>query len=218
MMQPTEGLGQTRPSPRLAIDKAAHRLFPTCLNAVMNVVDTDSGKVVASLPIGQGTDGAAFDPTRKAFMQSYGSNHLDASTLLIPLVGFLPASDPRVQGTVHAVEKQLCRHGFVLRYSTDENGSDGLPPGEGAFLACTFWLADNYALAGRSEDARKLFHRLLSIRNDLGLLAEEYDPVARRQLGNFPQAFSHVGLINTALNLTPEQPTPAEERGRNGAS
>ncbi|MBX5483518.1 MAG: glycoside hydrolase family 15 protein [Myxococcaceae bacterium] len=156
----------------------------------------------------------AYDPTRQAFMQSYGSSPLDASTLLLPLVGFLPASDPRVQGTVRAIERELRRDGFVLRYSTDENGADGLPPGEGAFLACTFWLADNYALAGRTHNARTLFERLLGIRNDLGLLAEEYDPVTKRQLGNFPQAFSHVALINTALNLSVLQPRPAEDRGQ----
>ncbi len=156
----------------------------------------------------------AFDPQRGAFMQSYGSTHLDASTLLLAVVGFLPPTDPRIQGTVRAIEQGLCRDGFVQRYSTDDNGSDGLPGKEGAFLACSFWLADNYALAGRMDDARALFERLLAVRNDLGLLAEEYDPVARRQLGNFPQAFSHVGLINTALNLTPAQPKPGRERGQ----
>ncbi len=117
----------------------------------------------------------------------------DASTLLLPVVGFLPAHDPRIQGTVRAIEKDLFRHGFVERYSTDENPTDGLPRGEGAFLACSFWLADNYALAGRVAEARVLFERLLSVRNELGLLSEEYDPVGKRLLGNFPQAFSHVG-------------------------
>ncbi len=144
-----------------------------------------------------------FDADRGAFVQSYGSKALDASALLIPLVGFLPPNDPRVVGTVAAVERELLRDGFVLRYSTDEAGADGLPPGEGAFLPCTCWLADAYAQAGRRKDAERLFERLLAIRNDVGLLAEEYDPAAGRMLGNFPQAFSHVALVNTASNLSP---------------
>ena len=152
-----------------------------------------------------------FDPAVGAFTQSYGSTALDASLLLMPLVGFLPAGDPRMQGTVRAIERQLCEDGLVLRYRSDE-ADDGLPPGEGAFLACSFWLADNYARAGRRDDAHALFERLLALRNDVGLLAEEYDPVAGRQLGNFPQAFSHVGLINTAFNLTPREHGPAAER------
>ena len=152
----------------------------------------------------------AWSPQKAAFTQAYGSPHLDASLLLIPQVGFLPVTDARVQGTVAAVERELLRDGFVMRYPTA--GQDGLPPGEGAFLACSFWLADCYALMGRTSDARELFERLVSLRNDVGLLAEEYDPVRRRLLGNFPQAFSHVGLIDTAFNLTPEQPTPASDR------
>ncbi|HTZ88656.1 MAG TPA: glycoside hydrolase family 15 protein, partial [Solirubrobacteraceae bacterium] len=142
-----------------------------------------------------------FDPRQNAFVQSYGSTALDASLLLIPLVGFLPPDDPRVRGTITAIERRLMWNGLVLRYDT-EGGSDGLPPGEGAFLACSFWLADNYALTGRMEEARALFERLLALRNDVGLLAEEYDPVGKQQLGNFPQAFSHLALINTAHNLT----------------
>ncbi len=141
-----------------------------------------------------------FDIAQNAFVQSYGATALDASTLLIAMVGFLPASDPRVQGTVAAIERKLVRNGLVLRYDTSV-GVDGLAPGEGSFLACSFWLADNYVLLGRLDDAQALFERLLSLRNDVGLLAEEYDPVARRQLGNFPQAFSHLALINTARNL-----------------
>jgi GH15 family glucan-1,4-alpha-glucosidase len=145
----------------------------------------------------------AYDPDRGTFTQSYGSRQLDASLLLIPLVGFLPPSDPRVRGTVEAIERELCQDGFVLRYPTGEEAEpvDGLPGREGAFLACTFWLADNYALLGRRQDARDLFQRLLDLRNDVGLLAEEYDPAAGRQLGNFPQAFSHVPLISTAMHL-----------------
>ena len=142
-----------------------------------------------------------FDPAQNTFVQSYGSKALDASLLLIAMVGFLPPSDPRIRGTLAAIERGLIREGFVLRYDTRE-GTDGLPQGEGVFLACSFWLADNYILQGRFDDARKLFERLLSLRNDVGLLAEEYDPSVRRQLGNFPQAFSHLALINTAHNLT----------------
>ena len=155
----------------------------------------------------------AYDPALGAFTQSYGSHLLDASLLLIPSLGFLPARDPRVLGTVRAIEERLCADGFVLRYATEEGGHvDGLPLGEGAFLACTYWLADNYALAGRDADARALFERLLSLRNDVGLLAEEYEPRAKRQLGNFPQAFSHVALVNTAFNLGASQHHPAEQR------
>ena len=152
----------------------------------------------------------AYDPDRNTFTQSYGSQKLDASLLLMPLVGFLPPTDPRVRGTIEAIERELCEDGFVLRYLTGTEGTsvDGLPGQEGVFLACTFWLADNYALMGRLEDARKLFERLLDLRNDVGLLAEEYDPVARRLLGNFPQAFSHVPLINTALHLSEAGPDP----------
>jgi GH15 family glucan-1,4-alpha-glucosidase len=151
-----------------------------------------------------------FDPDLNTFVQFYGSKEVDAAILMMAEVGFLPPSDPRIIGTVAAIEKQLVRDGFVDRYHT-ESGVDGLPKGEGAFLLCTFWLADNYALMGREADARRVFENLLSIRNDVGLLAEEYDPVARRQLGNFPQAFSHLGLINTARNLT-QREKPAEVR------
>ncbi|MBA3457176.1 MAG: glycoside hydrolase family 15 protein, partial [Deltaproteobacteria bacterium] len=152
-----------------------------------------------------------FDTSKNAFTQAYGSPALDASLLLASLVGFLPATDPRMVGTVRAIERELLHEGLVMRYRTEQT-DDGLPPGEGAFLACSFWLADNYALMGREAEARALFERLLSLRNDVGLLAEEYDPVARRLLGNFPQAFSHVGLVNTAFNLTRSQLTPADER------
>ena len=151
-----------------------------------------------------------FDVERNAFVQYYGSKSLDASLLMIPLVGFLPAKDPRVVSTVAAIERELIYKGLVLRYPT-ETAVDGLPPGEGAFLPCTFWLADNYAIAGRTQEARDLFLRLLDLRNDVGLLSEEYDPVLRRQLGNFPQAFTHVSLVNTAHNLLPAK-GPAEHR------
>jgi GH15 family glucan-1,4-alpha-glucosidase len=141
-----------------------------------------------------------YDEALGSFTQYYGSGTLDASLLLLPLVGFLPADDPRVRGTVEAVERSLCVDGLVLRYRTEE-GVDGLPPGEGAFLACSFWLADCLILLGETERARALFQRLVSLANDVGLLAEQYDAVAGRQLGNVPQAFSHVGLVTTAFNL-----------------
>jgi GH15 family glucan-1,4-alpha-glucosidase len=142
-----------------------------------------------------------FDPGHNSFVQFYGSTALDASLLLIPVVGFLPADDDRVRSTLAAIERGLVRDGFVMRYQT-ESGTDGLPPGEGAFLACSFWLVDNYVLQNRYQEARALFVRLLSLCNDVGLLAEEYDPANRRQVGNFPQAFSHLALINSARNLT----------------
>ena len=148
-----------------------------------------------------------YDADRGTFTQYYGSNGLDAALLLIPRVGFLPPTDPRVVSTVDAVRRELCEDGFVLRYRTDadptsDHGTvDGLPGAEGAFLACSFWLADALALTGNRAEARDLFERLLDLRNDVGLLSEEWDPHARRQLGNTPQAFSHVGLVNTALTL-----------------
>jgi GH15 family glucan-1,4-alpha-glucosidase len=151
-----------------------------------------------------------FDSGRNSFVQSYGATALDASLLLIPVVGFLPPSDVRVRGTVAAIERHLVRDGLVLRYDTG-TGTDGLPSGEGAFLACSFWLADTYVLQGEYAKARALFERLLSLRNDVGLLAEEYDAAAGRQLGNFPQAFSHLALIGTARNLTSAS-GPAHQR------
>ena len=152
----------------------------------------------------------AFDTDLGSFVQAYGSKALDASLLLLPLVGFLPPTDRRIVGTVRAIEQRLMADGFVCRYDTGDM-VDGLPPGEGAFLACSFWLADNFILQGRITEARELFERLLALRNDVGLLAEEYDPRLGRQLGNFPQAFSHVALVNTAFNLTRSQ-GPAEQR------
>jgi GH15 family glucan-1,4-alpha-glucosidase len=143
------------------------------------------------------------------FVQSYGSDEIDASLLMMPLVGFLPANDLRVRRTVEAIERELTADGFVQRYRTSPD-VDGLPPGEATFLLCSFWLADNLNLMGRTEDARRLFERLLAIRNDVGLLAEGYDIARHRLAGNFPQAFSHVGLINTAMNLTPFVPHAAE--------
>lgn len=141
-----------------------------------------------------------FDKARNSFVQYYGANKVDASLLMIAIVGFLPATDSRIVGTVAAIEQELLQDGFVLRYRT-ESSVDGLVPGEGAFLACSFWLADNYVLLGRIEEARRLFVKLVGLCNDVGLLAEEYDPYERRLVGNFPQAFSHIALINTAYNL-----------------
>jgi GH15 family glucan-1,4-alpha-glucosidase len=157
-----------------------------------------------------------YDARRGTFVQAYGSKHLDASLLMMPLVGFLPHDDERVRGTVRAIEEQLTHGGFVLRYDT-ETGVDGIPSGEGVFLTCSFWLADNYALQGRRDEAKALFEKLLALRNDVGLLSEEYDPVAKRMLGNFPQAFSHVGLINTAYNLSHPR-GPAHDRGEHDGS
>jgi GH15 family glucan-1,4-alpha-glucosidase len=154
-----------------------------------------------------------YNSERGAFTQYYGSPELDASLLMMPLVGFLPARDPRIVATIEHIERELTVDGLVLRYRSDPTGYvDGLPAGEGAFLPCTFWLVDCFHLLGRSTDAVKLFERLLKVRNDLGLLAEEYDPKAARQLGNVPQAFSHVALINTAHNLNAKTVSPAEER------
>ncbi|RQR37904.1 MULTISPECIES: glycoside hydrolase family 15 protein [unclassified Burkholderia] len=164
----------------------------------------------------------AWHEGKQAFAQSYGSDELDASVLLMPLLGFLPPEDPRIVGTVDAVERELLHDGLVMRYRTTEY-DDGLPPGEGTFLACSFWLVDNYALLGRIDDAHRLFSRLLALSNDLGLLAEEYDPVEGRLVGNFPQAFSHVALVHTAMNLMHHeeamaraagQPAPAMATGR----
>jgi GH15 family glucan-1,4-alpha-glucosidase len=155
----------------------------------------------------------AFDARLGSFVQAYGSTQLDASLLLLPLVGFLPVDDPRVRGTIACIENRLLVGGFVLRYDSAAP-EDGLPPGEGAFLACSFWLADCLALSGRRDDATRMFERLVGLSNDVGLLAEEYDARLRRLTGNFPQAFSHVALVGTALNLREQQaPAPTEQRG-----
>jgi GH15 family glucan-1,4-alpha-glucosidase len=153
-----------------------------------------------------------FDAVENCFVQSYGSKEIDASLLMIPLVGFLPPGDPRVRGTIEAIERHLVKDGFVARYAT-RSGVDGLPAGEGAFLPCSFWLVDDLNLIGRRDDALRLFERLLGLRNDVGLLSEEYDPEHQRLVGNFPQAFSHVALINSVFNLA-RTPGPAEHRAR----
>ena len=156
-----------------------------------------------------------FDPALNSFTQYYGSKNLDASLLMMAIVGFLPADDPRIVGTVDAIRRTLVTDGFVRRYEIDGDGDDdvdGLPGQEGAFLMTTFWLADNLALMGRTDEATDLFERLRGLRNDVGLLSEEYDPVAGRMLGNFPQAFSHVGLVNTAANLSAGTESPCVTR------
>jgi len=154
----------------------------------------------------------AYDADRKTFVQAYGSSNLDAALLMMPLVGFLPATDERMQGTVAAIQRELTTDGFVRRYSTDA-AVDGLPPGEGVFLPCTFWLADNLALMGRVDEGRALFERLVGLANDVGLLAEEYDPKSGRHLGNFPQAFTHVALVNSGFNLS-RLTGPAHQRSK----
>jgi GH15 family glucan-1,4-alpha-glucosidase len=156
-----------------------------------------------------------FDQQQNSFVQSYGSTELDASLLLVPSVGFLPPGDPRVRGTIEAIERKLMFHGLVRRYDTTTS-EDGLPPGEGVFLACSFWLVDAYVMLGRREDAQKLFDRLVKLCNDVGLLSEEYDPISGELLGNFPQAFSHVALVNSAFNLT-RASKPVEQRGERAA-
>jgi GH15 family glucan-1,4-alpha-glucosidase len=153
-----------------------------------------------------------FDAELGSFTQSYGSKEVDASLLMIPLVGFLPATDPRVTGTVDAVERGLVEDGFVLRYRTHDAGVDGLPAGEGVFLPCSFWLVDCLELLDRHDEAHALFDRLVSLANDVGLLSEEYDPVAKRLLGNFPQAFTHLALVNSAFNVLPHLPSPRHPR------
>ncbi|RYZ07593.1 MAG: glycoside hydrolase family 15 protein [Myxococcales bacterium] len=155
-----------------------------------------------------------FDHARGSFVQYFGSKELDASLLLLPLVGFLPAEDPRIRGTVRAIERELLVDGLVRRYHTTPT-IDGLPAGEGAFLPCSFWFADSLLLQGRRSEAVELFEHLLTLRNDVGLLAEEYDPIQKRQLGNFPQAFSHLALVGTALNLG-RSANPVQQRGAAG--
>ena len=160
-----------------------------------------------------------YNARRNTFVQSYGSPHLDASLLLIPQVGFLPHDDPRVRGTVEAIERDLVVDGLVLRYSTATD-VDALPPGEGTFLPCSFWLADSLALIGRRAEAEALFERLLALSNDLGLLAEEYDTRGRHMLGNFPQALTHMALVNTArlLSIPVQQAKRASEKGERPAA
>jgi GH15 family glucan-1,4-alpha-glucosidase len=141
-----------------------------------------------------------FNAKKNCFVQAYGSDELDASLLLMPLIGFLPGTDPRVQSTVEAIRRELMPDGLVLRYNTSKV-DDGLPPGEGVFLACSFWMVSSLKAVGREDEARKLFDHLLTLTNDMGLLAEEYDTREKRLVGNFPQAFSHIALVNAAFYL-----------------
>ncbi|HEV2309414.1 MAG TPA: glycoside hydrolase family 15 protein [Acidimicrobiia bacterium] len=217
--QPDEGIWEVRGPRRhfthskvmawVAFDRAvkATTADPTLLDTSVDQLKASRDAVRAEV-LEKG-----YNADRGSFVQCYGSSALDASLLMIPLVGFLPPDDPRVQGTVAAIERELMPRGFVRRYETDE-GVDGLPPGEGTFLPCSFWLADNLALMGRLDDALALFERLTGVANDVGLLSEEYDPSAKRLLGNFPQAMSHVALVNTAANLTG---TVSPARSRSGA-
>jgi GH15 family glucan-1,4-alpha-glucosidase len=150
-----------------------------------------------------------FDAERGTFVQHYGTTAVDASLLLLPMVGFIDGADPRMLGTIRAIEEDLLHEGLVLRYRT-ETGVDGLPGDEHPFLACSFWLVSAYALAGRVDDARALMDRLVGLRNDVGLLSEEYDPVRERMVGNFPQAFSHLALVQAAFRLAEAETRPAE--------
>ncbi|AKJ30058.1 glycoside hydrolase family 15 protein [Caldimonas brevitalea] len=212
--QPDEGIWETRGGPRhfthskvmawVALDRALKSAEAFGLHGPL-----DRWRVLRSL-IHEDVCRKGFDSGLGSFVQSYGSRQLDASLLLIPLVGFLPPSDARVQGTLRAIEQRLVIDGLVLRYDTD-TAADGLPPGEGAFLACSFWWVDNLVLQGRHTEARAVFERLLRLRNDVGLLAEEYDFQQGRQLGNFPQAFSHLALADSARNLSSVQ-RPAMQR------
>ena len=215
--QPDEGIWEVRGGPQhfvhskvmawVAFDRAANELeaqaFKDSQQRWRAIADEIHAEVCEQ----------GFDRELNSFVQAYGSKRLDASLLLLPMVGFLPPEDPRIRGTLRAIEDRLLIEGeFVLRYETEHAG-DGLPAGEGAFLACSFWLVDNYVLQGRYEEARKLFERLLLRCNDVGLLAEEFDPLTGRMLGNFPQAYCHVGVINSALNLSREE-GPAEDRSQ----
>ncbi|PYR45207.1 MAG: glucoamylase [Acidobacteria bacterium] len=213
-MQPDRGMWELRGEPRhftyskvmawLALDRAVKAMAEGGLEGPL-----DEWRALRQT-IHDEVCTRGFDPGLGSFVQSYGSKELDASLLLLPTVGFLPPTDPRIQGTIAAVERRLFVDGFRLRYDT-HTSDDGLEPGEGAFLACTFWMADAYVLVNRVDDARTLFQRLLTLRNDVGLLSEEYDTRTGRLAGNFPQAFSHVALINTAHNLA-KAAKPVEQR------
>jgi GH15 family glucan-1,4-alpha-glucosidase len=214
--EPDEGIWEVRSGPRhfthskvmawVAFDRAIKSAetfgLPGPLEEWRNLRETIFNEVCEK----------GFDKELGTFVQSYGSKQLDANLLLIPSVGFLPVTDPRVEATIAAIERRLLRGGFVMRYDTAA-AEDGLPPGEGAFLACSFWLVDVYVLQGRTVDAETLFKRLVGLCNDLGLLSEEYDPRAKRLVGNFPQAFSHVALVISAYNLT-RAAKPVEQRAQ----
>jgi GH15 family glucan-1,4-alpha-glucosidase len=214
--EPDQGIWEIRSTPRhfvhskvmawVAFDRAVRTIEEQGLDGDVDkwrdVRDTIHAQVCAR----------GFDAKLGSFVRSYGSKELDASLLLLPLVGFLPASDPRIRGTIEAIEANLVEDGLVLRYRTHRKGVDGLPPGEGVFLPCSFWLVDCYELIGRQDEAHALFNRLVGLANDVGLLAEEYDPAAGRLLGNFPQAFTHLALVNSAFNVLPHLPSPMHRR------
>jgi GH15 family glucan-1,4-alpha-glucosidase len=213
-IQPDEGIWEVRGPPRhfthskvmcwVAFDRAVKMVEDLGLQGPVERWRTLRERIHADVCT------RGFSEKRGCFVQSYGSEELDASLLLIPLVGFLPADDARVKRTVEAIQRELTVDGLVQRY-LPRASVDGLPPGEGMFLACSFWLADNLCMQGRREEASALFERLVGLTNEVGLLSEEYDPSARRFLGNFPQAFSHIALVNTAMNLSAAA-KPAEQR------
>jgi GH15 family glucan-1,4-alpha-glucosidase len=214
--EPDQGIWEIRSTPRhfvhskvmawVAFDRAVRTIEEQGLDG-----DVDKWRAVRDTIHAQVCE-RGFDEKLGSFVRSYGSKELDASLLLLPLVGFLPAADPRIRGTIDAIEADLVEDGLVLRYRTQRKGIDGLPPGEGVFLPCSFWLVDCYALIGRSDDANALFNRLVGLANDVGLFAEEYDPAAGRLLGNFPQAFTHLALVNSAFNVLPHLPSPMQRR------
>jgi len=217
--QPDHGLWESRGEPRhftfskimawVAFDRAVKSIDQYGYKGPREHWARIRGRICEDV-IAEGYDGA-----RNTFVQYYGGSDIDASLLLIPQLGFLPPEDPRVIGTIEAIERELVVDGLVMRYPT-RSGTDGLPVGEGAFLVCSFWLANSLALIGRRPEAVALFERLLALRNDLGLLAEEYDPRAKRFLGNFPQAFSHIGLINTAAHLAEDEAASADRGADQG--
>jgi GH15 family glucan-1,4-alpha-glucosidase len=227
--QPDEGIWEVRGPRRhfthskvmswVAFDRAIKSVECFCLQAPNSEAETATAELVARWRAARDRIHAevcarAYDPARKAFTQSYGSSRMDASLLLMPMVGFLPPRDPRIVGTIAGIERELLRDGFVHRYLTEPGGDvDGLPAGEGVFLPCTFWLVDAYVQLGRMDEARAIFERLLAVRNDLGLLSEEYDPAGKRLLGNFPQALTHLALVGSAHNLAGHAKGPAKSRG-----
>ena len=217
--EPDEGIWEVRGPPQHFTHSKvmAWVAFDRAVKSVEQFGPAGPGRALARDPPRRSTPRSAArasTPSCNTFTQYYGSKQLDASLLMIPLVGFLPADDPRMVGTVEAIQRELMRGRLRAALPGDRRGAvDGLPPGEGAFLPCTFWLADNLALHGRDDEARALFERLLALRNDVGLLSEEYDPHAGRLVGNFPQAFTHVALVNTARNLSAGLVSPSEHRG-----
>ncbi len=214
--EPDQGIWEIRAEPRhfvhskvmawVAFDRAVRTVEEQGLDG-----DVDNWRGVRDSIHAQVCE-RGFDAKLGSFVRSYGSKELDASLLMLPLVGFLPASDRRIRGTIEAVEADLLQDGLVLRYRTHHEGVDGLPAGEGVFLPCSFWLVDCYELIGRHHDAHALFNRLIGLANDVGLLAEEYDPAGERLLGNFPQAFTHLALVNSAFNIVAHLPSPMHRR------